>query len=170
MKNRKTFTKEELGLWYKKEINHFKEYLDKYGSDFSRTTEFLSFYALSYVDNPMTHNSFAKLFSKDWLKERRSTLKKFIQKEFPERRSSKIEKIVNFYIDHAKVDISELSSKLNQEIGLKHTKYAQTITENNERGNDSNTFSREKSNQILYKETSQSKSLNIINSPIDQLK
>ena len=73
--NSNTYTKQELANWYKNEISYFKEYLDKYGSDFSKTTEFLSFYALSYVQNPMTHNSFSKLFTQEWVSERRTILK-----------------------------------------------------------------------------------------------
>jgi len=37
----------------KRELENFKVYLDTRGQDLSRTSEFLQFYALPYVQNPL---------------------------------------------------------------------------------------------------------------------
>ncbi|CAD8166581.1 unnamed protein product [Paramecium octaurelia] len=60
-------------------INQFKTYLDTKGGDLSKTNEVLSFYALPYVKNPQTHQSFQHLFTHEWVSDLRIKLKEFIQ-------------------------------------------------------------------------------------------
>ena len=43
-------------------ITHFKHYLETRGAALSQTTEFLPYYALPFVPNPMVHPSFRDLF------------------------------------------------------------------------------------------------------------
>lgn len=43
-------------------ISYFKTYLETKGAALSQTTEFLPFYALPFVPNPMVHPSFKELF------------------------------------------------------------------------------------------------------------
>lgn len=150
------YTKEQLSKWYKEEIKNFKKYLDLYGSDFSRTTEFLSYYALSYVENPITHSSFAQLFTEDWINEREKLLKKFIQKEFPERQTSRIEKILKFYQKYSKIDLSELWSKNESAI-------EPVMKSDHPSGlyNDETLFSRENNHNLAVKEISGAKSMDI---------
>ncbi|XP_005883029.1 PREDICTED: lisH domain-containing protein ARMC9 isoform X2 [Myotis brandtii] len=50
--------KEELD----ERISYFKTYLESKGAALSQTTEFLPFYALPFVPNPMVHPSFKELF------------------------------------------------------------------------------------------------------------
>jgi hypothetical protein len=45
----------------------FKKYLDNAGSELSKTSEFLAFYALPYIPNPMEHPSFKSLFTMEWV-------------------------------------------------------------------------------------------------------
>lgn len=45
----------------------FKKYLDNAGSELSKTSEFLAFYALPYIPNPMDHPSFKSLFTMEWV-------------------------------------------------------------------------------------------------------
>ena len=47
-------------------MEEFKEFLEKKDSDYSKSNEFLSFYALPYVQNPKTHPSYSKLFQPEW--------------------------------------------------------------------------------------------------------
>ncbi len=42
----------------------FKIYLDSNGSDLAKTSEFLPFYALPYIKNPLDHPTFKHLFTK----------------------------------------------------------------------------------------------------------
>uniref|UniRef100_H2YYH6 LisH domain-containing protein ARMC9 n=1 Tax=Ciona savignyi TaxID=51511 RepID=H2YYH6_CIOSA len=56
----------------------FKQFLETKGSDLSQTTEFLPFYALPFVPNPMQHPSFKELFSTYWVPDLRGRVDKFL--------------------------------------------------------------------------------------------
>ncbi|CAD8146486.1 unnamed protein product [Paramecium octaurelia] len=60
-------------------IYQLKNYLDNKGEDLSKTNEVLPFYALPYVKNPETHQSFQHLFTHEWISDLRMKLKEFIQ-------------------------------------------------------------------------------------------
>uniref|UniRef100_A0A8C3STV2 LisH domain-containing protein ARMC9 n=1 Tax=Chelydra serpentina TaxID=8475 RepID=A0A8C3STV2_CHESE len=59
-------------------ISHFKTYLETKGAALSQTTEFLPFYALPFVPNPMVHPSFKELFQDSWMPELKTRLEKFL--------------------------------------------------------------------------------------------
>ncbi|NXD69435.1 ARMC9 protein, partial [Eolophus roseicapillus] len=67
-------------------ISRFKGYLETKGAALSQTTEFLPFYALPFVPNPMVHPSFKELFKKSicfakmdsWTSDLRTRLEKFL--------------------------------------------------------------------------------------------
>ncbi|NXI83198.1 ARMC9 protein, partial [Rhipidura dahli] len=59
-------------------ISYFKAYLETKGAALSQTTEFLPFYALPFVPNPMVHPSFKELFQDSWTLDLRIRLKKFL--------------------------------------------------------------------------------------------
>ncbi|NXF30007.1 ARMC9 protein, partial [Nyctibius bracteatus] len=59
-------------------ISHFKAYLETKGAAMSQTTEFLPFYALPFVPNPMVHPSFKELFQDSWTLDLRTRLEKFL--------------------------------------------------------------------------------------------
>ncbi|XP_062439182.1 lisH domain-containing protein ARMC9 isoform X2 [Rhea pennata] len=59
-------------------ISHFKTYLETKGAALSQTTEFLPFYALPFVPNPMVHPSFKELFQDSWTSDLRARLEKFL--------------------------------------------------------------------------------------------
>eukprot|EP00045_Choanoeca_perplexa_P015636 m.199798 g.199798 ORF g.199798 m.199798 type:complete len:949 (-) comp17044_c0_seq1:1851-4697(-) len=56
----------------------FKTYLEEQGHRLSKTPEFLPFYVLPHIPNPETHESFASLFTHDWLVELRQRLHVFL--------------------------------------------------------------------------------------------
>ncbi|CAK8681084.1 unnamed protein product [Clavelina lepadiformis] len=56
----------------------FKKYLETKGSDLSQTTEFLPFYALPFVPNPVQHPSFKEIFSTYWVPDLRARVDKFL--------------------------------------------------------------------------------------------
>lgn len=62
----------------KKEQMEFKSYLDTKGAELSRTSEFLAFYALPYIQNPMEHPSFTSLYTMEWVNQLKQKLKLFI--------------------------------------------------------------------------------------------
>ncbi|XP_050163803.1 lisH domain-containing protein ARMC9 isoform X1 [Myiozetetes cayanensis] len=62
----------------KERISHFKAYLETKGAALSQTTEFLPFYALPFVPNPMSHPSFKELFQDSWTLDLRTRLEEFL--------------------------------------------------------------------------------------------
>ena len=58
-------------------------FLDTKGSELSKTSEFLQFYALPYVSNPMDHPIFKGLCTKKWANDLRNKLKTFLQENLP---------------------------------------------------------------------------------------
>ncbi len=62
----------------KKELNAFKLFLDTKGAELSKTSEFLSYYALPYVTNPLDHPIFKGLCTKKWGNDLRAKLKEFL--------------------------------------------------------------------------------------------
>ncbi|KAM8790685.1 lisH domain-containing protein ARMC9 [Rhynchonycteris naso] len=66
--------KEELD----ERISYFKTYLETKGAALSQTTEFLPFYALPFVPNPVVHPSYKELFQDSWTPELKLKLEKFL--------------------------------------------------------------------------------------------
>ncbi|MBZ3874371.1 LisH domain-containing protein ARMC9 [Sciurus carolinensis] len=60
-------------------ISYFKNYLETKGAALSQTTEFLPFYALPFVPNPMVHPSFKELFQKENGQSNKETLQQLHQ-------------------------------------------------------------------------------------------
>ncbi|KAJ8374321.1 hypothetical protein SKAU_G00049010 [Synaphobranchus kaupii] len=65
-------------LDFEERIKHFKHYLETRGAALSQTTEFLPFYALPFVPNPMVHPSFRALFQESWMPELRGKLERLL--------------------------------------------------------------------------------------------
>ena len=63
----------------RRELHYFKEFLDNAGSYLSKTSEFLQYYALPYVDNPVNHPIFRSVCSKRWATDLRNKLREFLQ-------------------------------------------------------------------------------------------
>ncbi|KAM6305088.1 lisH domain-containing protein ARMC9 [Aegotheles albertisi] len=63
---------------HEERISHFKAYLETKGAALSQTTEFLPFYALPFVPNPMVHPSFKELFQDSWTLDLRTRLEEFL--------------------------------------------------------------------------------------------
>lgn len=61
----------------------FKNFLDTKGAELSKTSEFLQFYALPYVQNPMDHPIFKGLCTKKWANDLKTKLKTFLQENLP---------------------------------------------------------------------------------------
>ena len=63
----------------RRELNEFKTFLDTRGQDLSKTSEFLQYYALPYVQNPLQHPTFRGVCTKKWATELRNKLKEFLE-------------------------------------------------------------------------------------------
>ncbi|NXK85680.1 ARMC9 protein, partial [Formicarius rufipectus] len=71
-------------------ISHFKAYLETKGAALSQTTEFLPFYALPFVPNPMVHPSFKELFQDTWTLDLRTRLEKFLSLTLKARKTPRL--------------------------------------------------------------------------------
>jgi len=67
----------------RKELAAFKVFLDTKGAELSKTSEFLQFYALPYVANPMDHPIFKGLCTKKWANDLKTKLKTYLQENLP---------------------------------------------------------------------------------------
>ena len=62
-------------------LRRFKEFLDTHYTDLSQSTEFLPFYALPYIPNPIDHPSFKQIFSIDWFNSLKKRLSDWLDRQ-----------------------------------------------------------------------------------------
>ncbi|KAJ3061756.1 LisH domain-containing protein armc9, partial [Quaeritorhiza haematococci] len=60
-------------------MSTFKTFLETRGSEISKTTQFLPYYALPYVPDPRTHPSFAEIFTEVWVVELEERMRGFLR-------------------------------------------------------------------------------------------
>nr|XP_044607138.1 lisH domain-containing protein ARMC9 isoform X4 [Equus asinus] len=100
--------KEELD----ERISYFKTYLETKGAALSQTTEFLPFYALPFVPNPMVHPSFKELFQDSWTPELKLKLEKFLGLIF---KASNTPKLLTLYKENGQSN-KEMLQQLHQQL------------------------------------------------------
>ncbi|KAK2501252.1 hypothetical protein MC885_017205 [Smutsia gigantea] len=100
--------KEELD----ERISYFKTYLETKGAALSQTTEFLPFYALPFVPNPMAHPSFKELFQDSWTPELKLKLEKFLALIF---KASSTPKLLTLYKENGQGN-KEMLQQLHQQL------------------------------------------------------
>ena len=66
-----------------RELGSFKMFLDTKGSELSQTSEFLPYYALPYVQNPIEHPHFSNLCSKKWANGLKNELANWLKNNLP---------------------------------------------------------------------------------------
>ena len=66
-----------------RELAAFKVFLDTKGSELSQTSEFLPYYALPYVQNPMDHPHFGGLCSRKWANGLKNELADWLKNNLP---------------------------------------------------------------------------------------
>lgn len=66
-----------------RELSAFKVFLDTKGSELSQTSEFLPYYALPYVQNPLEHPHFGSLCSKRWANGLKNELGDWLRNNLP---------------------------------------------------------------------------------------
>lgn len=107
---------------FKKRKDWFKAFLDSKGKDMSETSEFLAYYALPYITNPIDHPSFKNMFTSKWLNQITASTEKFITDNVMREEKSKLQTMFAVYkkclkeegkenVDHA-VEIEHLSDQL----------------------------------------------------------
>uniref|UniRef100_A0A2K6G4C4 LisH domain-containing protein ARMC9 n=1 Tax=Propithecus coquereli TaxID=379532 RepID=A0A2K6G4C4_PROCO len=93
-------------------ISYFKTYLETKGAALSQTTEFLPFYALPFVPNPMVHPSFKELFQDSWTPELKLKLEKFLALIF---KASNTPKLLTIYKENGQSN-KEMLQQLHQQL------------------------------------------------------
>ncbi|XP_069322349.1 lisH domain-containing protein ARMC9 isoform X3 [Eulemur rufifrons] len=93
-------------------ISYFKTYLETKGAALSQTTEFLPFYALPFVPNPMVHPSFKELFQDSWTPELKLKLEKFLALIF---KASNTPKLLTIYKENGQSN-KEILQQLHQQL------------------------------------------------------
>jgi len=59
----------------KQRMAAFKEYLESKEVEMSKTTEYLAYYALPYIQNPREHPTYKQIFNAEWIKDLKDKLK-----------------------------------------------------------------------------------------------
>ena len=72
------------------ELAAFKHFLDTKGSELSQTSEFLPYYALPYVANPMEHPHFSSLCTRKWTNGLKNELADWLKNNLPKLSSPSI--------------------------------------------------------------------------------
>ncbi|XP_044887132.1 lisH domain-containing protein ARMC9 isoform X2 [Mauremys mutica] len=93
-------------------ISHFKTYLETKGAALSQTTEFLPFYALPFVPNPMVHPSFKELFQDSWMPELKMRLEKFLSLTL---KASHVPRLLTLYKENGQCS-KEMLQQLHQQL------------------------------------------------------
>ncbi|XP_040609073.1 lisH domain-containing protein ARMC9 isoform X2 [Mesocricetus auratus] len=93
-------------------ISYFKTYLETKGAALSQTTEFLPFYALPFVPNPMVHPSFKELFQDSWTPELKLKLEKFLALIF---KANNTPKLLTIYKENGQ-NSKEMLQQLHQQL------------------------------------------------------
>ena len=76
---------------FKKRKEWFKVFLENKGKDMSETSEFLAYYALPYISNPIDHPSFKNMFNSKWLNQITKSTEKFISDNIMREEKSKLQ-------------------------------------------------------------------------------
>lgn len=107
---------------FKKRKDWFKVFLESKGKELSQTSEFLAYYALPYIDNPIDHPSFKNMFTSKWLNQITSSTDKFIAENLMREEKSKLQTMFAVYkkfvseegkdkVEHA-VEVEHLTEQL----------------------------------------------------------
>uniref|UniRef100_A0A6I8NAY8 LisH domain-containing protein ARMC9 n=1 Tax=Ornithorhynchus anatinus TaxID=9258 RepID=A0A6I8NAY8_ORNAN len=97
---------------YDERISYFKTFLETKGAALSQTTEFLPFYALPFVPNPMVHPSFKELFQDSWSPELKMRLENFLSSTF---KASNTPRLLTLYKENGQGN-KEMLQQLHQQL------------------------------------------------------
>ncbi|XP_062987840.1 lisH domain-containing protein ARMC9 [Elgaria multicarinata webbii] len=90
----------------------FKTYLETKGAALSQTTEFLPFYALPFVPNPVIHPSFKELFQDSWESDLKLRLEEFLSATL---KASNTPRLLTLYKENTQCS-QEMLQQLHQQL------------------------------------------------------
>ena len=163
-------------------MDEFKEFLEKKDSDYSKSNEFLSYYALPYVQNPKTHPSYSKLFQPEWNVELKDKIHLAIKTYVPSIKYPVLYDLVNESNVNANANINSNSGNNNLNVSnVSHKanmmktflenvtqEKIERIPEENSQGNNDQNVNMEELNRLreeneMYKAKIENKKSTIIN-------
>ena len=154
-------------------MEEFKEFLEKKDSDYSKSNEFLSYYALPYVQNPKTHPSYSKLFQPEWAVELKDRIHLAIKTYLPNIKYPVLYDLVNESNANASsgnnLNVSNISHKANMMKTFLENVTQEKIERVPEKNNNSDqNVNLEELNKLreeneIYKTKLENKKYNIIN-------
>ena len=157
-------------------MEEFKEFLEKKDSDYSKSNEFLSYYALPYVQNPKTHPSYSKLFQPEWAVELKDKIHLAIKTYIPNIKYPVLYDLVNESNANAasgsNLNVSNISHKANMMKtfleNVTQEKIERITDDNNNRRNNEQNVNIEELNRVkeeneIYKTKLEKKKYDIIN-------
>lgn len=106
---------------------NFKHFLESKGSTASQNLEFMPFYVLPYVPNPLDHPSFKDIFEDGWVPTLRSDLENFLERTLKQCNSTQL--LEMYYGNLAKNQAQTLLEEHQQKLVAEHQKLL-TLQEN----------------------------------------
>ena len=81
-------------------LQAFKMYLEARGKYISEKKEYLPYFALPYIPEPVSHPAISHIFKKEWLAEIRSQLEDFLQEALKDNTLSQLDILLQKNKDH----------------------------------------------------------------------
>ena len=157
-------------------MEEFKEFLEKKDSDYSKSNEFLSYYALPYVQNPRTHPSYSKLFQPEWSVELKDKIHLAIKTYIPSIKYPVLYDLVNESNANASsgnnLNVSNISHKANMmktflenvtQEKIERIPEDNNLGRNNEQNVNLEELNRLREENEIYKTKLEKKKYNIVN-------
>ena len=157
-------------------MEEFKEFLEKKDSDYSKSNEFLSYYALPYVQNPRTHPSYSKLFQPEWSVELKDKIHLAIKTYIPSIKYPVLYDLVNESNANARsgnnLNVSNISHKANMmktflenvtQEKIERIPEDNNLGRNNEQNVNLEELNRLREENEIYKTKLEKKKYNIVN-------
>ena len=155
-------------------MEEFKIFLQKKDRDYSKSNEFLCYYALPYVQNPKTHPTYSKLFQPEWSVELKDKIHLAVKTYIPSIKYPVLYDLVNESNSNANIgnnlNVSNLSNKANINNFIENgaEEQIERIEEENQFINNENNDNLEELNRLreeneVLKNKLENKKSNIIN-------
>ncbi|GAB6031096.1 LisH domain-containing protein armc9 [Chamberlinius hualienensis] len=102
-------------------MQEFKQYLESRGSLLSKESDYLSYFALPFIENPTQHVSFTELFQESWVERVRNELKSYMVKYGVKTVKPETVKLATLYEQHQHYNqLEKLIDAIQNELKLKN--------------------------------------------------
>ncbi|CAD8138595.1 unnamed protein product [Paramecium octaurelia] len=120
------------GVISKAALHYFKTYLDTKGQELSKTTEFLPYYALPYVQRPQEHQTYKHLFQNQWILETKGKLVRLTHELLNREQLTVMEQMYqNFTDEPKKVNLTSSNQNYTTNLGMNNQELLAVIQDYN---------------------------------------